>query len=539
MVPITNNDDAIRAKYDLERALLGGTRQLLTGDEILTDLTRDKYELCVEWGKLIFAWWDDEHSQNWRVAAYEIEKAEVRLKVTRGIGQETAIVRLRDSDQSPAIRFIKERTIGEQRQSYAQLLGAILKSAYPDLRLKRATTGADRVASLPGRFARLSLLLEGEAILAIGVNDAESQADIDRIVAAGLIWLARFNERREPGNQAKRLWFCLPRGRSQTVIERLALIDINSLGRLGARVECFEVDEEGKELRPVRPSTQDELLNSHPREVRWPDASANCEEWRERIVQLAPHLIEARRRPAHDDEVLSINGLGFARMIGGERSEVWFGVAGSVPAWLNESNFGELKDLVHEIIKYRSADSPDRRHAFYRLREEAWLESMLRREIRSLDASLDDHFVYSQIPAWRSDDRSVIDLLTINQQRRLVVIEIKTAEDQQLPLQGLDYWLRVEQSRLRGEFEKRGMFNGIEIAARSALLYLVAPRLRFHRTFSIVARCLAPQIESYRVGVNTNWREGVRVPTMERVNCQIDQEAHKDDHKNHKNVCDF
>src|SRR5262245_26492034 len=139
MVPITNNDDAIRAKYDLERALLGGTRQLLTGDEILTDLTRDKYDLGVEWVKLIFAWWDEEHSQNWRVAAYEIQKAEVRLKVTRGIGQETAIVRLRESDQSRAIRFTKEPTSGEQRQSYAGLLGAILKSAYPDLRLQRAT----------------------------------------------------------------------------------------------------------------------------------------------------------------------------------------------------------------------------------------------------------------------------------------------------------------------------------------------------------------------------------------------------------------
>jgi hypothetical protein len=515
MVPITNNDDAIRAKYDLESALFGGTRQLLAGDEILTDLTRDKYEFCVEWGKLIFAWWDDERSQNWRVAAYEIEKAEVRLKVTRGIGQETAIVRLRDKDQSRENTFTQARTISERRQSYAQLLGAIL--------ISRA--GADRVRSLPGRFARLSLQLEGEPILAIGVGEAESQADIDRIVAAGLIWLARFNERREPRDQAKRLWFCLPRRRSQTVIERLALIDINHLGHhghLGARVECFEVDEEGKELLPVRPSTQDELLNSHPREVRWPGGSAQCEGWRERIVQLAPHLIEARRRPAHDDEVLSVNGLGFARMIGGERNEVWFGVAGSIPVWLNESNFGELRDLVHEIIKYRSADSPDRRHPFYRLREEAWLESMLRREIRSLDPSLDDRFVYSQIPAWRSDDRSVIDLLTINHERRLVVIEIKTSEDQQLPLQGLDYWLRVEQSRLRGEFEKRGMFNGVEIAARSSLLYLVAPRLRFHRTFSIVARCLAPQIEAYRLGVNANWREGIRVHSMDRVNGNAD-----------------
>jgi hypothetical protein len=516
MVPITNNDEATRAKYDLERALLGGgSRQLLAGNAVLTDLTRDQFELCVEWGKLIFAWWDEEHSQNLRVSAYEIDRAEVRLRVTRGIGRETSILSLRDCEKW------RDENLGltERRKSYAQMLADLLISGYPDMRLERLTAGADRARSVPGRFARLSLRLHGEAILAIGVSDAESQADVDRIVAAGLVWLAGFNGGREPSYQAKRLWFCVPRGRANTVIERLTLTDIS---HLGASVECFEIDEKGEELIAVRPSTQDELLNSHPREVRWPGDADECDGWMERILQLAPHLIEVRRRPAHCGVGYSINGLEFARVVGGEQREVRYGVAGAHPGDssipLTESNFDDLTYLVRQISKYRSIDSPDRRHMFYRLREESWLESALRREIRALDASLDDRFVYSQIPAWRADERSVIDLLTIDHEGRLVVIEIKTAEDPQLPLQGLDYWLRVEQARLRGEFEKRGMFAGSELADRSALLYLVAPRLRFHRTFATVARCLAPQIEAYQVGVNANWRAGVRVHSMERVN---------------------
>jgi hypothetical protein len=522
MVPITNNDEAIRAKYDLERALLGGaSRKLLAGDAVLTNLARDQFEFCVEWGKLIFAWWDEEHSQNLRVSAYEIDQAEVRLQVTRGIGRETAVLSLRDCekwrDENPGLP--------RRRNSYAQMLADLLTSSYPDMRLQRATTGADRARSVPGRFARLLLRLHDELILAVGVSDAESQADVDRIVAAGLVWLAGFNGERlagfngEPLHQAKRLWFCVPRGRSNTVIERLTLIDIS---HLGASVECFEVDEKGEELIAVRPSTQDELLNSHPREVRWPGDAEKYDGWGERIVHLAPHLIEVRRRPAHDGLGFSINGLEFARVVGGEEREVMFGVAGAHPGdWstpLTESNFDDLGNLVREIIRYRSIDSPDRRHMFYRLREESWLESVLRRDICSLDASLDDRFVYSQIPAWRADERSVIDLLTINHERRLVVIEIKTAEDSQLPLQGLDYWLRVEQARLRGEFDKRGMFAGSELADRSPLLYLIAPRLRFHRTFATVARCLSSQIEAYQVGVNSNWRAGVRVHSMERVN---------------------
>jgi hypothetical protein len=515
MVPITNNDEATRAKYDLERALLGGSRQLLAGNAVLTELTRDQFELCVEWGKLIFAWWDEEHSQNLRVSAYEIDRAEVRLQVTRGIGRETSILSLRDCEKW------RDENLGltERRKSYAQMLADLLTSGYPDMRLERLTAGADRARSVPGRFARLSLRLHGEAILAIGVSDAESQADVDRVVAAGLVWLAGFNGGREPSLQAKRLWFCVPRGRANTVIERLTLTDIS---HLGASVECFEIDEKGEELIAVRPSTQDELLNSHPREVRWPGDADECDGWMERILQLAPHLIEVRRRPAHGGVGYSINGLEFARVVGGEQREVRYGVAGAHPGEssipLTESNFDDLTNLVHQISKYRSIDSPDRRHMFYRLREESWLESALRREIRALDASLDDRFVYSQIPAWRADERSVIDLLTIDHEGRLVVIEIKTAEDPQLPLQGSDYWLRVEQARLRGEFEKRGMFAGSELADRSALLYLVAPRLRFHRTFATVARCLAPQIEAYQVGVNANWRAGVRVHSMERVN---------------------
>ena len=99
-----------------------------------------------------------------------------------------------------------------------------------------------------------------------------------------------------------------------------------------------------------------------------------------------------------------------------------------------------------------------------------------------------------------------------------MVIELKAVEDMHLPLQGLDYWLKVEQTRVRGEFERRGLFPDLALANQPPLLYLVAPRLRFHRTFSTIARCLVPQVEAYRLGLNADWRTGVRVHTRERVN---------------------
>ena len=520
MKTLGDNEDSAEARYEIERATIDCAElSLFIGDVQAATLARGNFEFGVEWGKLIFAWWDEGVSQSWRVTAYEIDRGELRLRATRGMARETTLLTLRDPAKWREMRERENLPLGERRRRYAETLSRLISKSFNGTRVERVTTGSSRSRSGAGRHARLVLKSDGQTVLAIGVGEAESQAGVDGVVAAGLVGLAAFNEKRDGKDLAKRLWFCLPKGRSQTAIERVTLLDVS---HLGAQIECFEVDEGAEEMIGVRPVTQDELLNSHPREVIWPGAEASDERWRERIINLAPDLIETRRDLRSGRERFEIKGLEFARLSAGGRAK--FGVFGGrafVEANLEpltESNFGELESLVREIVRYRSADCLDRRHPFYSLRAEAWLESLLRRDIRRLDATFDGRFVYSQIPAWRADERSVIDLLTVNHDGRLAVIEIKAAEDPQLPLQGTDYWLRVEQGRLRNEFKKRGLFEGVAIADRPPLLYLIAPRLRFHRTFKTVAQCVSPRIEAYRIGVNLNWREGVKVDTRERIN---------------------
>lgn len=527
MIAISNNQEASEAKYAIERALLNCSEwQLLAGEVPAAIITGNNCELSVEWGKLIFAWWDDERSQNWRVTAYETDQAELRLQVTRGLKNEFAILTLRNQARWRDKIEFENLGLAERRRLYAQTLAEIFSAKFLGARIQRLPTGANRSQSVPGRYARLVLKHDGQTALVIGATDAESQTDIDGIIAAGLVWLAGFNQQREARLQreqqaekpARRLLFCLPAGRLQTAVERLTLLDTL---HLGARLECFEIDERRKEMTALQLATQDELLNTHPRELDWPEVPATENRWREQILRLAREQIEVRQ--VAGKEIYSINGLEFARASFGETPRVVFGVAGwneSPAATLTEANFERLATLVEEIAKHRSANFADQRHPFHRLREEAWLESLLRKNISALDAGLDDRFVYSQIPAWRGEERSVIDLLTVNHKGRLAVIEVKASEDMQLPLQGLDYWLRVEQARLREEFQRRGLFGGIELADEPPLLYLVAPRLRFHRSFAIVARCLSPKIEAYQVGVNANWREGVRVRTIERTNIE-------------------
>ncbi|MBA3321573.1 MAG: hypothetical protein H0T45_09065 [Pyrinomonadaceae bacterium] len=52
------------------------------------------------------------------------------------------------------------------------------------------------------------------------------------------------------------------------------------------------------------------------------------------------------------------------------------------------------------------------------------------------------------------------------------------------------------------------------------LVYLVAPFLRFHRSFHMLARLVAPEIEMYRFDLNEDWRAGVRVVRRARVSSE-------------------
>ncbi len=62
---------------------------------------------------------------------------------------------------------------------------------------------------------------------------------------------------------------------------------------------------------------------------------------------------------------------------------------------------------------------------------------------RKLMPGLRGDLLYSQVPALARGDRGMLDLLTLDRSNRLVVIELKAEEDLHLPLQALDYWIRV------------------------------------------------------------------------------------------------
>ncbi len=146
---------------------------------------------------------------------------------------------------------------------------------------------------------------------------------------------------------------------------------------------------------------------------------------------------------------------------------------------------------------------------------EAWLESEVRKHIREIDASFLSTPVYGQVPAFAATDRGVLDLLAVDHRGQLAVIELKASEDVHLPLQALDYWMRVQWHLERREFQANGYFPSAEIRrellCEPPRLLLVSPALDFHPTNERVLRYLSSQIPVERVGVGVEWRRELKV----------------------------
>ncbi|HEV8590568.1 MAG TPA: hypothetical protein VGQ55_00585, partial [Pyrinomonadaceae bacterium] len=204
---------------------------------------------------------------------------------------------------------------------------------------------------------------------------------------------------------------------------------------------------------------------------------------------------------------IRFHGLPFARvrtLLGKEKA--WFGIDRE-RRQLSEENRSDLDVLVSDLETYRSHDCANKRHELFRLAPEAWLESVLRRNIKLLDANLILSPIYNQFRA--ASDK--IDLLAIRKDGRLVIIELKTSPDREMVFQAADYWRKIELQRRRGELKKANLFGGIEVIDKPALVYAVAPALCFHHDFDLFARMIAKEIEIWRFELHENWRKEVKV----------------------------
>jgi hypothetical protein len=391
------------------------------------------------------------------------------------------------------------------------VLERALRRQSPDWQLDKAklSTSMDLERSFSPVYAR-GLLRKGRSALAVmGVSHQETQAAVDASLTFGLLWLQACREREAGRALVEGLRLYVPRKSSGTLQIRLAHLDHNA-----ARFELFEFDERDESPNQIDLSDHG---NIQTRLMRHPDAAqvhARFAATVGKVLALAPQAEVAVLSPTEIS--FRLHGLEFARTrlanAPGSFSveeETIFGPPGYETRF-SEETAPAFNEFVSLVVEARSVGG-NRHDPLWRMYPERWLELLVFKNVAAVDSQLDPAHVYSQVPAFSASDRAMIDVLTCTAQGRIAVLELKADEDIHLPLQGLDYWARVQWHHTRGEFQQYGYFNGVQLSPRPPLLYLVAPSLRVHPATDTILRYFSPAIEWTLVGVDERWREGIRV----------------------------
>ena len=378
---------------------------------------------------------------------------------------------------------------GAQRRSgrlkYREQFRISLRRQFPDWKLVEVSTEQDLEHSLSPAYPRALLRKGTQAVAAIGA--AEDSLDPDGALSFGLIWLD-YLRRREIRTNVAGLALFLPVGSEMTTCHRVRYLDPR-----GAKYMVFAHGPDGAE-EPVDPVAYTNLATRLEPFRETPDfKDSEVEAWIARLSAIAG--VEQVGRP-DGNLSLRVRGLEFAHT---SNRELLFGldrkhVAGS-------SSMAEVEELARGVARLRNVRSEDRQNPLYTRYPERWLESQVRAGLRTVDATLRAEPVYEQAPQFAAGNRGILDLLAVDDEGRLTVLEIKASPDIHLPLQALDYWMRVKWHLERGEFPARGYFPGLALRSEPPRLLLVAPALEFHPSNETIVRYFSSDIQMENSGL--------------------------------------
>ncbi len=455
-----------------------------------------RFDLQIRGGAVLLHVWNAETSLVRRILRIgREENGRIQLvthRLAQGEGEMLVLDLARDGQEI-------ERRAG--RLEFRERLRRMLARQFVGWTIAQISAAPDLEHSLSPAYVR-ALLTKGSSAIAAIAADPDAGAGntragvCDQILSFGLIWL-HYLRQRERRRTVEGLKIFLPQGRTAVTSSRLAFLD-----RQHASYELFAFDSQGFTSR-LDEKNYGNLATSLDPAAPVLQPAGPVARWIQRLIE------EFGAEPvARPDGVLSIRlrGLEFARTMG---RQMTYGVSEEWP--VTDENFYQVEALARRIAEERRADAEARESAFYHIAPEKWLESMVRAAPATIDGSLLPEPLYTQVPAVAGSERGVIDLLGSERSGRLVVMEIKAFEDIHLPLQGLDYWMRVKWHLDRGEFQKRGYFPGLAIQPAPPRLVLVSPAFHFHPTTETILQYFSPQVEVERVGLSAGWRGSLRV----------------------------
>jgi hypothetical protein len=425
-------------------------------------------------------------------------------------------------------------TRDKARRNYQRLLERVLARHYLGAKVDGLRTAMDLEHSFGPAYVRGRLLKGTAADAVIGVGAAESAAVIDGVLTLGILWLDYCRQHADARRHFGGLKVVVPAGAWRTSAERMAW-----LNHAAANFELLTLDERSEELAPIDFRDTGNLDSRLVHAFSPAAALDRLKAGIDRILALVPDAARERIeiRPRSATEVsLILHGLEFACVHHGtaahsfaREDEVTFG-AGPGETPLTPENEDLCRELLRRLFLSRHADGAHT-DPLFRMAPERWLESRLRTALPEMLPELRGDLVYNQVPALSTGDRGMLDLLTLDRNARLVVLELKANEDLHLPLQALDYWMRVRalnadrhavaQPAIRSAepvsaFTRSGYFPGVEVSALPPRLILAAPALRVHPANEPVLRYLSPQIEWELLGLTEHWRRELKIVFRKR-----------------------
>jgi hypothetical protein len=500
---------------------------VLEDGRVLFDLRSARYAVSEQHGRCLLQLWCDERNLV-RTVVEMHERAQCLRLITRRMGatRPQALELVPTSDRrTPTAREAA-------RRNYQRLLERALTRRFIGAKVDGLRSAMDLEHSFGPAYVRGRLLKGTAAEAVIGVSEAESGAMVDGVLTLGILWLDHCRRKGDGRRHFGGLKVIVPAGAWRTTAERMAW-----LNHAAAEFQLFTLDERSEELEAVDFRDTGNLDSRLVHAFSAAAAVERCAPGVARLMELVPAMARERvevRATSASEVGLFIHGLEFARVRHGfapgsfaREDEITFG-AGANETPLTEATETMCSELLMRLFRSRR---PDGVHTdpLFRMAPERWLEARLRAEIAELLPGLRQDLLYTQVPALSTGDRGLLDLLTLDRNRRLVVIELKADEDLHLPLQALDYWIRVralnddrrpgvgnDGGRQLSAFERQGYFAESEVSPLPPRLLLAAPALRIHPANEPVLRYFSPQIEWELIAVTEHWRRELKVVFRKR-----------------------
>ena len=475
--------DAGEAQAAIERFLKASKEPaaLEPGEEIFP-LVEGSFSIEQRNSKLMFQVWDERRNLVRRVlGVIEESRGKLSLNVEK-FGRKQGELFLIDRAAAGTHEWDKKGA----RLVFRERFRLFLSRQFPDWKIAAISSEANLQHSLSPVYTRALLRRGASAFVAIGAGP--EVADASGILTFGLIWLdyVRHRERRAA---VEGLVLLVPAGRERTTSLRMPFLNHDT-----ARFEIFTYSERdyaarldprdyGNVATVLEPCRRPSLPNAD-READLANGSLD------RLREI-PGFEQIEK--ADGSLSLRVNGFDLARIMSPQTS-------------------GSGREAVaRELSRMRGADAEDRDNPLYRQDPESWLECRVRASIETIDASLLPKPVYGQVPAFAGGERGIIDLLAVDNAGRLAVLELKTSADLHLPLQALDYWMRVKAHLDREEFAANGYFAGHALRRDPPRLLLIAPALEFHPTTEAVLAYFGRDVQVERIGLAADWRSELRI----------------------------